>query len=58
MPAAGPRRPILAVRETAKHIAYLERLAQIEGISLSEMVRRLLAEAVGARPRAEHLEPW
>ena len=34
-------------------IAYIDRLAQAEGVNRSEMIRRLLAEAVARRKAAQ-----
>lgn len=52
MPRTGPRRVIVGVRLKAEAIAYIDELAKAEKVNRSEMVRRLLAEAVAARRKA------
>jgi len=49
MPRPGPRRPIVAVRLSEQGIAAVDKLAETEGVNRSEMIRRLLSEAVAAR---------
>jgi metal-responsive CopG/Arc/MetJ family transcriptional regulator len=49
MPRPGPRRPLVAVRLSEQGIAEVDRLAQAQGVNRSEMIRRLLAEALAVR---------
>lgn len=49
MPRTGPRRVMIGVKLLPAAIAYIDELAEAEGVNRSEMVRRLLAEAVAAR---------
>ena len=44
---------MVGVKLSAEGIAYIDTLAQTEGVNRSEMIRRLLAEAVSARRKAE-----
>lgn len=48
-PRQGPRRRIVGVRIKPEAVAYIDRLALSEGVNRSEMVRRLLSEALTAR---------
>jgi len=50
-PRPGPRRPIIGIRVKPDAITYIDALAQAEGVNRSEMIRRLLAEAIGARQK-------
>ena len=52
MPRTGPRRVIVGVRLKAEAIEYIDTLAQAEKVNRSEMIRRLLAEAVAVRRKA------
>lgn len=52
MPRSGPRRVIVGVRLKADAIAYIDTLAEAQGVNRSEMIRLLLAEAVAARRKA------
>lgn len=52
MPRSGPRRPNIGVRLSAEGVAYIDELAKVEKVNRSEMIRRLLAEAVAARRKA------
>jgi hypothetical protein len=50
MPRPGPRREYVAVRLKPEALAAVQELAQAEtGDNLSEMIRKLLAEAMEAR---------
>ena len=49
MPRTGPRRVMIGVKLLPTAIAYIDELAKAEGVNRSEMVRRLLSEAVAAR---------
>jgi hypothetical protein len=50
MPRPGPRRPLVGVRLSDEGRAYIERMAERETDgNLSEMIRKLLGEAVTAR---------
>lgn len=49
MPRPGPRRVMIGVKLYPEAIAYIDKLAEAEGVTRSEMVRRLLAEAVSSR---------
>ncbi|MFC6853898.1 ribbon-helix-helix domain-containing protein [Aquipuribacter hungaricus] len=49
MPRPGPRRPIVTVRVDQEDLTEVDRLATAEGVGRSEMVRRLLVEAMAAR---------
>lgn len=58
MPRTGPRRPTVTIRLSAEGIAAIDRLALAEGLTIrdgepnrSEMIRRLLSEAVTARSK-------
>ena len=53
MPRPGPRRPLVALRISTEGLAYIDQLAAGEGINRSEMIRRLLAEAVAARQKRQ-----
>lgn len=46
-----PRRPIVGVRIKPEAIAYIDALAKAEGVKRSEMIRRLVGEALVARQR-------
>jgi len=51
-PRPGPRRPVLGLRLSDEDRKYIEGLAERETDgNLSEMIRRLLAEAVTARQK-------
>jgi metal-responsive CopG/Arc/MetJ family transcriptional regulator len=52
MPRPGPRRPLVAIRLSAEGLEFIDQLAEqeTEG-NRSEMVRRLLLEAVTARQK-------
>lgn len=50
-PRPGPARPIVGVRIKQDAIDHIKTLATQEGVSLSEMVRRLIGEALVARQR-------
>lgn len=53
MPRPGPRRPLVGVRLSDEGRKYIEQLAAVETDgNLSEMIRKLLAEAVAARQKA------
>lgn len=47
-------RPIVGVRIKPEAIAYVDTLATTEGVNRSEMIRRLLAEALTARMSGTH----
>lgn len=50
MPRPGPRRPLVGVRLSDEDRKHIEQLAGQEADgNLSEMIRRLLSEAVAAR---------
>lgn len=49
MPRTGPRRPLVAIRLSEEGIAYIDQLAEQEGVNRSEMIRILLKEAIGHR---------
>lgn len=56
MPRPGPRRKAVATRLTAEDIAQVDAYAEAEGVNQSEMLRRLIGEALTARatpPRNE-----
>jgi len=50
-PRPGPRRPIVGIRIKPDAITFIDKLATTEGVTRSEMIRRLLAEALAARTR-------
>jgi hypothetical protein len=50
-PREGPRRPIVGVRISEAGITAIDALAETEQIGRSEMIRRLLSEALAARGR-------
>lgn len=50
-PRPGPERPIVGVRIKPDAINYIDGLAAGEGVTRSEMIRRLLAESITARQR-------
>lgn len=52
MPRPGPRRTMVGVKLSEEGIAYIDELAAAEKVNRSEMIRRLLAEAVAARRKA------
>jgi metal-responsive CopG/Arc/MetJ family transcriptional regulator len=49
MPRTGPRRPLVALKLGDEWIAVIDRLGEQEGVNRSEMIRRLLGEAIAAR---------
>jgi metal-responsive CopG/Arc/MetJ family transcriptional regulator len=49
MPRPGPRRPLVALRLSEGDLEVVDRIAEAEGVSRSEMIRRLLDEAIKAR---------
>jgi hypothetical protein len=50
MPRPGPRRPLIGVKISDEGRQHLQRLADVETDgNLSEMIRKLLSEAVAAR---------
>jgi metal-responsive CopG/Arc/MetJ family transcriptional regulator len=49
MPRAGPVRPIVGIRLGAEWVAAVDALAAVAGVGRSEMVRRLIMEALVAR---------
>jgi len=49
MPRPGPRRIMLGVKVKPESMAVIDELAEKEGVSRSEMARRLMAEAIAAR---------
>lgn len=48
-PRKGPRRPIVGVRISEGGIAAIDQLAKAEGVTRSEMIRRLLSESLARR---------
>lgn len=42
---------MVGVKLYPEAIAYIDKLAAVEGVNRSEMIRRLLAEAVTRRPK-------
>lgn len=52
----GPPRPIVATRITGPGLEILQRWAVEDGVSLSEVMRRLLREAMNQRLRREGVE--
>lgn len=50
-PRKGPRRPIVGVRISEQGIAAIDTLAESEGVGRSEMIRRLLSEALARRAK-------
>lgn len=49
MPRPGPRKDLVFVRLAPATVAELQRLADAEGITRSEMIRQLLTDALAAR---------
>lgn len=49
MPRPGPRRPLVALRLGNEVTATVDRLAEQDGVNRSEMIRKLIAEAICAR---------
>lgn len=50
-PRPGPVRPIVGVRIKQDAIDYIDQLAEREGVGRSEMIRRLIGEALAARQK-------
>lgn len=50
-PRPGPRRPIVGIRISDAGIQAIDALAKAENVNRSEMIRRLLSEALTARQR-------
>lgn len=50
-PRTSPRRPIVGVRISDAGITAIDKLAADEAVTRSEMIRRLLSEALTARQR-------
>lgn len=49
MPRPGPRRPLVALRLGDEVTAAIDQLAKVEGVNRSEMIRRLVDEALTVR---------
>jgi metal-responsive CopG/Arc/MetJ family transcriptional regulator len=49
MPRPGPRRPLVALRLGEEDLAEVDKLAAQSGVNRSEMIRRLIAEAITVR---------
>lgn len=46
MPRPGPRRPLVCVRMSEDDIALIDAYAEREGVNRSEMIRRLVIQAL------------
>ena len=54
MPRPGPRRPLVGIKISEEGRQHIQQLADVETSgNLSEMIRKLLAEAVAARQAAK-----
>jgi len=49
----GPRRPIVAIRLSTEETIHIDEMAASEHVTRSEMIRRLLAEAIAMRKPRE-----